>query len=93
LYETVELPSFFWLDTPPGCRDELVTVRYMPAKNGLPWKIKAICLPFVFVEPPQGESQTMDIRRVQLARLPNGYARRVRKEIRKKGRSRLIAHH
>jgi hypothetical protein len=83
LNELVELPSFFWFDTPPGSRDELVRIRYIPSESGMPWKIKAVCLPFVFVESPFGQSETLDIRRVQLVRLQAAYAKRVRKDLRK----------
>jgi hypothetical protein len=83
LNEVLELPSFYWFDTEQSKRDELVRVRYIPARSGTPLKVQAICLPFVFVKPPFGESETIDVRRVQLARLNPAYARKVRKDLRK----------
>ena len=83
LNEVAEYPSFFWPDYAQSERDELVRVRGIPATSGMPLKIKAICLPFVFVKSPLGQCETIDIRRVQLARLNKRYAKTVWKNLRK----------
>ena len=78
LHETVEVPSYHWTCDghllPP---DELVRIVYRPTEGGTPLKVKAICLPFVFVKHPSGQHQTLDFRRLQLVRLSEPYARLV----------------
>ena len=78
LHETLELPSFHWTCDgqllPP---DELVRITYQPVEGGTPLKVKAICLPFIFVKHPSGEHKTLDVRRQQLVRLNRSYARLV----------------
>ena len=84
LVEAVELPSFLW-----GCEsvtlapDEPVQVCYRPLESGLPLKVKALCLPFVFVRRPCGHSLTLDVRACRLARLQPGYGCRVTKRLKK----------
>ena len=83
LNEVIEYPSFFWFDLDATNRDELVRIRYIPSGSGMPLKVKAICLPFVFVKPPIGQSETVDIRKVQLVRLNERYGKTVWKDLRK----------
>ncbi len=84
LHETVEVPSFHWSCDghvlPP---DEVVRIVYRPTEGGTPLKVKAICLPFVFVKNPNGQYQTLDVRRQQLVRLSLSYARLVWKTLNK----------
>ena len=82
--EVIEFPSFFWCETVPSQRDEMVRLRFLPAGSGTPLKVKTICLPFVFVKSPFGQCETLDIRRVQLVRLKKHYAKMVWKKIRKR---------
>ncbi|MGD9646313.1 MAG: hypothetical protein AB7U73_11430 [Pirellulales bacterium] len=77
LSEIIELPSFFWDETLPGDRDELVRVQRLPTDNRVPLKVKAICLPFVFVKSPSGRYQTIDVRLARLVRLKKRYAKTV----------------
>ena len=86
LNEVIEDPSFFWFDLEATKRDELVRIRYIPSGSGMPLKVKAICLPFVFVKPPIGQSETVDIRKVQLVRLNERYGKAIWKELRKQQR-------
>jgi hypothetical protein len=78
LHEVVEYPSF-WL----GCDaqlyppNELVRMQCRSSESGVPLKVKAICLPFVFVKKPCGEHRTLDVRQHRLARLSADYARPV----------------
>ena len=83
LNEVFEYPSFLWCDLGQSAPDELIRVRCCSADGGTPLKIKAICLPFVFVKSPNGRSQTFDVRQVQLVRLQKRYAKIVWKELRK----------
>jgi hypothetical protein len=83
LHEVVEFPSFLWCDSVLGERDELVRVRCLPTSGGMPVKVKAICLPFVFVKSPFGQCETIDVRQVRLVRLKKRYAKEVWRNIRK----------
>ena len=83
LNEILECPSFFWCDPVPSAPDQLVRLRTWASDGGVPLKIKAICLPFVFLKSPDGFSQTVDVRRVELVRLDKRYAKTVRKANRK----------
>jgi len=83
LSELIELPSFFWDNTVPSERGELVRLRRLPTDERAPLQVKAICLPFVFVQWPSGRCQTLDVRLETLARLERGYAKQVWKSLRK----------
>ncbi|MCA9216544.1 MAG: hypothetical protein KDB27_25920 [Planctomycetales bacterium] len=70
LNEIVELPSFLWScssTTLPA--DEPVRIRYMPRDAGQPFKVVAVCLPFVYTKRPNGGTTTFDTRQNQLVRL------------------------
>ena len=82
LSEIIELPSFLWNDTLESVRSELVRIRHVPTGNRAPLKVKAICLPFLFVKSPNDEYQTLDLRLATLARLEARYARQVWKALR-----------
>lgn len=70
-----EYPSFMWCcdgsDVQPH---EPVRIQYQESGSGTPLKVKAICLPFVFVKFPNGKSQTIDVRLTQFVRLNADYA-------------------
>jgi hypothetical protein len=78
LSEVVEFPSFWW-----SCDPQLIPphepVRVHCHSNdcGIPLKVKAICLPFVFVKKPCGRHRTLDVRQQRLVRLDPKYARPV----------------
>lgn len=86
-YEILEFPSFFWCSDlqllPPA---EPVRMPWHTADCGQPLKIKAICLPYVFVKKPCGEHRTLDVRRHRLVRLAPDYARAVWKAMSKLAR-------
>ena len=89
LNEIVELPSFLWScsgSTLPA--DEPVRIRYMPSDAGQPFKVVAVCLPFVYTKRPKGGTKTFDTRQNQLVRLDpdSGHAvwKRLRKSLKKK---------
>ena len=81
LSEIIELPSFLWNETIPSGRSELVRVRRLPTEDRAPLKIKAICLPFIFVKLPSGKFETIDVRLASLVRLEKSYAKAVWKGI------------
>ena len=79
-----EYPSFLWCcDSAMLPRDEPVRLQYMDVSDGRLLKIKALCLPFVFVKEPEGTYRTMDIRFCRLVRLSPKYARRVWRTLRR----------
>ena len=82
LSEIIELPSFLWTETLSSGQSELVRIRHLPTEDRAPLKIKAICLPFVFVKQPSGQFQTLDVRLASLVRLEKGYAKAVWKTLR-----------
>jgi hypothetical protein len=83
LNETFEFPSFLWdCDSATTSRQDVVRVQCAARNSGTPLRIRAVCLPFVFVTAPNGERRVIDIRLAQLVRLDPGYARLVRKQLR-----------
>ena len=70
-----QFPSFLWCcDASAVTPDEPVQVQFRAPAAGTPLKVKAICLPFVFVKFPNGNTQTMDVRQTQFVRLNSDYA-------------------
>jgi hypothetical protein len=89
LHEIVELPSYYWnceaWTHPP---EQPVRLRWRTADCGLPLKVKAVCLPFVFVKKPCGEHRTLDVRQHALVRLTRAYGRAVWKALSKQNTER-----
>jgi hypothetical protein len=84
LHVFYDFPSFFWDDCAIGSRGETVRICYLPESGGVPLKVKSICLPFVLAQHASGEQQTLDIRKVRLARLDSEYAKAAWKVCKKK---------
>jgi hypothetical protein len=77
-----QFPSFLWsCDSYAIPPEEPVQVRFRAPGAGTPLKIKAISLPFLFVKPPKGAAQTMDVRHTQFVRLDPAYAQTVWKQL------------
>ena len=76
LNATCEIPSYMW-DQAMLPATELVRVRVMPGDAGLPLKVFAICLPFVYAKTSTGDVRTLDLRRQQIARLDRVAAKEV----------------
>ena len=84
LNETWEYPSFLWSgDSGLSAPDEPIRIRWRPRPAGVPLKVQAVCLPFVFLEDPQGQFRTADIRQTEFVRLHRDYARLVWKSLRR----------
>lgn len=81
LCEMIEVPSFLWNDCLHGERGTLVRLSHLPTENRVPLKVKAICLPYVFVKSPNGQFQTLDVRLAKLVRLERRYAKKVWKAL------------
>jgi hypothetical protein len=76
LHVFYDLPSFLWCgDSALQRRDETVRICYLPETGGVPFKVKSICLPFVLVKKSDRTQQTLDVRKVRLARLDRAYAK------------------
>jgi len=92
LNDIVELPAFDYCDRPSADPQNTIRVRYCGLDAGTPMKIKAICLPFVFVMRADEAPATLDVRQVQLVRLNRMYAKKVwkilKQETRKQQRAR-----
>lgn len=77
-----ELPSYLW-----DCGDfslspqELVRLKYTPCDAGLPLKVVAVCLPFVYAIRPDRSLMTLDLRRTQVVRLDTVCARKAWKAL------------
>lgn len=88
LNEMSEYPSFLWEDPAAAPMDALVRVWWRPTEPGMPLRVKAVCLPFLFVKAASGETRSLDVRQVQLVRLSRRYARIVRKALKSQRRRR-----
>lgn len=89
LHRTYELPSFWWnAEAFQAPLDKPVRLQLIPDSAGEPLKVRAICLPFVFVKEPDGSQRTLDLRITHLARLHPDFAKAVCKAKKKaKGKS------
>ncbi len=86
LNETFELPSWLWNDGPLISGGEVVRVQMRAADGGIPFRVYAVCLPFVLLKTPKGKYQTIDLRGCQLVRLSRLYANRAWMAMKKKNR-------
>lgn len=86
LNEIVEYPSFLWDCDAHVSPHEPVRVQWRAIDAGLPLRIEAVCLPFVFLEAPEGGNRTLDIRGCQLVRLSAEYADKAWNALRTKRR-------
>lgn len=85
LNQILEFPSFLWdYDAAILSPHEWVRIPRAARGAGTPFRVRAICLPFVFLKAPNGKSRTVDIRQVQLVRLDKSYAKLVRKALRRR---------
>jgi hypothetical protein len=76
-----ELVSFLWMgDTSPEGREQPVFYRHTPCNSGEPYRVLAICLPFVFTEDISGEAATLDLRQCEVTQLTAGYVEAVRQK-------------
>src|SRR5262245_13135691 len=92
LHEIIEYPSFWWSCDPQlHPPSEPVRMQCLSRDCGTPLKVKAICLPFVFVKKPCGGHRTLDMRQHRLVRLNAEYAQAVWKSMSKQSRARATA--
>lgn len=87
LSEIVEVPSYLWCESALATPDQMIRYRRLADEGGVPRRVKAICLPFVFVKLPSGDYQTIDLRSTELVRLDRRYAKVVWKSQRSRAGS------
>lgn len=80
LNSTCEVPSYMW-DQAMLPANELVRLKIIPTDSGLPLKVFAVCLPFVYAKDTAGDLKTLDLRRQQIVRLNSGCAKVVWDEL------------
>lgn len=86
LHETYDYASFFWdCDDALDDRSQTVPIRFLASDSGTPLQVKSVCLPFVLVKHPTRGSYTLDIRRHQLARLDESYAKQAWQALKVRG--------
>ena len=84
LFVIAEVPSYWWCaDSWTLPLDQLVRIRFTPNCDGMPLRVKSVCLPFVLAKNPAGEQGTIDLRKCQLARLGSAHAKRAWKAYKK----------
>lgn len=84
LNDIVEYPAFMCGSSIGTTQaDEIVRFRFTSHYEGLPFKVVAVCLPFVYTEQPKGKIVTFDIRQKQLVRLDRNIARSIWAHLRK----------
>ncbi len=81
LTRTYEVPSYLWND---AYNTEIVRLQITAHDAGRPAKVKAICLPFIYVSTGKKKRQIIDVRTTGIVRVDKRYARRVRRDIAKK---------
>jgi len=84
LFVITELPSFWWSGEAWNLpHDQPVHIRLTYNCDGMPMRVKSVCLPFVLTKSPAGGQNTIDLRKCQVARLDKGYAKRAWKAYKK----------
>ena len=77
---TCEVPSYMW-DQAMLPAAELVRLKVIPGDAGVPLKVFAVCLPFVYAKDTRGDVKTLDLRRQQIVRLNFDCAKEVWHEL------------
>jgi hypothetical protein len=75
--QTYELPSFYWDDCISASEPSVIRLRFKSPDAGRPYRVKAICLPFVYVKRSKSDHAVLDVRSTQLVRLDRDYARAI----------------
>ena len=78
--ESIEIPACMF-ESQLQPLEEPIRVRMTPDDSGNPFKVCAICLPFVFVKHANGRLETLDVRRHKLVKLKRSYAIQVWKKL------------
>lgn len=76
LNTTCEVPSYMW-DQAMLAATDLVRLKIVPGDAGVPLRVFAVCLPFVYAKTAAGDVRTLDLRRQQIVRLDRATAKEV----------------
>jgi hypothetical protein len=76
LNATYEVPSYMW-DQAMLPANELVRLKFIPSDAGVPLKVFAVCLPFIYGKTATDDVRTLDLRRQQIVRLDRVAAKEV----------------
>lgn len=88
LNQVYELPSFLWsCSSTLLTNDEPVRLCLMSRDPGKPFKVRAVCLPFVYAVDCGGKQVAFDVRQHQLVRLDSKVGKKVWKRMRKSQKS------
>jgi hypothetical protein len=91
LWVIAEIPSFWWrCDSWSLPIEEPVRIRFLPNYEGVPLKVRSVCVPFVLVKAPSGEQKVLDLRSCQLAKLDSAHATRAWKAIKRTARDKKV---
>ena len=87
-----DYPSFFWCMADPAIMppNETIRLNVVPHETSKPFKVVAVCLPFVLCEKVDGKFTTFDVRKVQLMRLTPEFAELARMGYATKKRKKLL---
>ena len=84
LRETIEYPiGLLYCEPLLSDANAKLRVTMIPGSGGLPRRTEATYLPYVLTRRPDGQSETLDVRRHQLARVRKRTARAVWRALRK----------
>lgn len=78
--QSYDYPSFIWSMVDPTTMplDETIRLSFVPQETSKPFKVIAVCLPFVLCEKVDGKHETFDVRNVKLMRLAPDFAEAAR---------------
>ena len=84
-----QYPSYLWngADTTTLPPNQPVTIEWNQSTEEAPLRVKAICLPFVFVQTVDDRYRTLDVRRETLVRLDADYGDFVWKTLKNRDKS------
>jgi hypothetical protein len=91
LNSVCELPSYLWNSCDALLpADELVRLKFIPSDAGIPLKVFAICLPFIYAETAEGITETIDVRQSQIVRLDRPSAKKVWRQLKQDSKRNVL---
>ena len=81
---TYEFASFFWngIDSFDTTKDQAICIRFTAHDDFDIYRVKSICLPFVYTVDTAKKNRVFDLRRTNLFRITHQFARAFKKGIR-----------
>ena len=85
--DVCEFASFLWdTDVPASERGLPVRFEFTPHDSGTPQRVRAVCLPYVFVKSIKGATRTIDLRQSEVTQLHDDYVNIVKQHSKSKKR-------